>query len=351
MVAAVGQLGSLNKAAEKLCLTPSALSHQLRELEQQLGTSVFYRVNNELHFTPAGKELREISADVLPKLEGLKDRIRQIDQDQLRGYVHGFSAEETQRLHDQATSISELLHWDSRWKEGAVILEAGCGVGAQTQIIVKNNPNCDFVAIDLSDKSLSMAKEKMAALEADNVRFERADVTDLPMPDESFDHVFVCFLLEHLQDPDAALREIRRVLRKNGTLTVIEGDHGSTYFYPDSAVARKAIDAQVKLQSQNGGNANIGRSLFPLLQEAGYGEVEVSPRQVYVDDSKPALVEGFTRNTFTAMIKGVKEEAVSQGIISASEMGRGIDDLYRTAQGGGTFCYTFFKATAVKVDK
>ena len=82
---------------------------------------------------------------------------------------------------------------------------------------------------------------------------------------------------------------------------VIEGDHGSTYFHPDSLAAKRAVQCQVTLQQQNGGDANIGRKLYPLLEKAGFESIQVSPRQIYVDDSKPNLVEGFTKNTFTAI--------------------------------------------------
>jgi hypothetical protein len=46
----------------------------------------------------------------------------------------------------------------------------------------------------------------------------------------------------------------------------------------------------------------IGRSLYPLMTAAGFDRVDVSPRMVYVDSSRPQLVEGFTRRTFTAMV-------------------------------------------------
>ncbi|MDD5494912.1 MAG: SAM-dependent methyltransferase, partial [Dehalococcoidia bacterium] len=57
---------------------------------------------------------------------------------------------------------------------------------------------------------------------------------------------------------------------------------------------------------------------------------------------------GFTRKTFTAMVKGVKEQALSRGLIDPETWQKGIRDLYRTAGRNGTFCYTFFKATGIK---
>jgi len=160
--------------------------------------------------------------------------------------------------------------------------------------------------------------------------------------------VFVCFVLEHVAKPVEALTRLKHLLKPGGTITVVEGDHGSAFFNPDSAEARAAIACQVALQRQAGGNALIGRQLYPLLFDAGFGNVRVSPRLVYADASRPELVDGFTRKTFTAMIEGVREPAISAGLIDPRVFDRGIQDLYRTAQDDGVFCYTFFKAVAVK---
>ncbi len=263
-------------------------------------------------------------------------------------YVHGYSQTEAGRLYDQANAVEKFLHHDSVWPEGSRILEAGCGVGAQTRVIAPKNPTSAFTSVDISPESVSKAEQLMRSLNVDNVNFMQGDIFDLPFENECFDHVFVCFVLEHLHDPVRALKELKRVLKPQGTIMAIEGDHGSTYFHPDSDAARKAINCQTLLQKNSGGDANIGRKLYPLLDDAGFDQIRVSPRQIYVDDSIPELVEGFTKNTFTAMIEGIAEDAVSNQLITYDEMQKGIDDLLKTAQGGGTFCYTFFKGIASK---
>ena len=131
-------------------------------------------------------------------------------------------------------------------------------------------------------------------------------------------------------------------------MMVIEGDHGSTYFYPESKFAHNAIDCLIRLQKQNGGNSNIGRELYPLLKSARFSNIFVSPRMVYVDASRPDLVEGFIKSTFTAMIEGVRDKAISKGIKDRGSFDRGIRDLYRTTEPDGVFCYTFFKGFAIK---
>ena len=264
-------------------------------------------------------------------------------------YVHGYNAKENLRLQDQASTLVELLHSDTSFAPGARVLEAGCGVGAQTTILAAKSPGAFITSIDLSQASVVRARELIAAEGYANVTFRQADIFELPFAPESFDHVFVCFVLEHLERPLEALAALRTVLKPGGTITVIEGDHGSTYFYPRSDFATQAVQCQVTLQARAKGNALIGRELYPLLSGAGFVEIEVSPRMVYVDSSKPDWVEGFTRKTFTAMIEGIRDAAVAAAIVSAADFDRGIDDLYRTADLDGVFCYTFFKARAVKI--
>jgi SAM-dependent methyltransferase len=185
----------------------------------------------------------------------------------------------------------------------------------------------------VSADSVAEAKRATDAAGITNVEFQQADIFAVPFVPESFDHVFVCFVLEHLSRPVEELVILNRLLRPGGSMTVIEGDHGSTYFHPDSRAARMAIQCQVELQRLAGGNASIGRQLYPLMIEAGLEAVHVSPRMVYVDSSRRDMVDGFTRKTFTAMIEGVRESAIEADI---------------TAEADGVFCYTFFKGVEAK---
>jgi len=266
-------------------------------------------------------------------------------------YVHGYSEREAVRLADQANTLTRLLHQDTIFPSGSLVLEAGCGTGAQTGIITTQNPECRFHSIDISQASLDVAKERIrkeASTSEGQVTFKQADIYNLPYEDGAFDHVFLCFVLEHLPDPVKALNELKRVLKAKGTIMVIEGDHGSVCFYPPNPAATKAVQTQIELQQRAGGDACIGRRLYPLLAEAQFSEIVVSPRMVYVDASKPDLVDGFIRKTFTVMIEGVQNEAVAEGLISRERSEEGIRGLYRTCECDGVFCYTFFKGVGMK---
>ncbi|MEU6677130.1 methyltransferase domain-containing protein [Streptomyces sp. NPDC046925] len=264
-------------------------------------------------------------------------------------YVHGYSPREARRLGDQADTLAALLHDGTAYPAGSRVLEVGCGVGAQTVHLVDSSPGAHFTAVDRSADSLAKARARVTAHAPDaDVRWCRADLFALPFPDAEFDHIFVCFVLEHLAAAQQALAGLRRLLRPGGTITVIEGDHGSAFFHPDSAYARATIDCLVRLQADGGGNSLVGRQLQPLIAQAGYDDVRVRPCTVYADRTRPELVDGFTRSTFIAMIESVRDDALAAALITEADWEHGIADLRRTADDDGTFHYTFFKATGTR---
>lgn len=318
----------------------ATLKGHLREVEEEL------RRRGELR-----DRLAEALADPAPDhLMRVIETMTMFEQ-----YVHGYRDDESLRLTDQADALVELLHGDTHYRPGERVLEVGCGVGAQTVTLARRSPRTSFVSVDVSADSLAQAAQRVAAAGLENVTFAEADVFALPEPEgsfreASFDHAFVCFLLEHLSEPVEALRRVARLVRPGGTVTVIEGDHGSTYFHPDDEAARAAIACQVTLQRHAGGDALIGRRLYPLLDEAGWADIAVSPRQVYVDGSRPDLADSFTVRTFTAMIAGIREPAIAAGLTDAAAFDAGLAALRRTAEPDGVFCYTFFKGVAQRRD-
>ena len=264
-----------------------------------------------------------------------------------RSYVHGRSEKETTRLLDQASGLGFLLHEGTRYPAGSTVLEAGCGVGAQTRLLARNSPQAHFVSIYISAESLAQARERVSGEGLNNVTFRQADIGNLPFRQGMFDHVFVCFTLEHIPDPLHALCKLKNVLRPGGTITVIEGDHGSALFYPETSAAHHVIDCLVSLQRLAGGNALIGRELGHLMADAGFVDITVSPRLTYASSAIPGSSEAVKR-IFIAMIEGVREPAIKGGLTDPKVWDQGIRDLYRTTEKDGMFCYTFFKTVGRK---
>lgn len=263
-------------------------------------------------------------------------------------YVHGYSGTETARLNAQARTLTELLHGGISYAPGSRILEAGCGVGAQTVALASRNPGARIVSVDRCAESLAQARASLAAQGLSEVEFVQADLFDIPLDEGSFDHLFLCFVLEHVPEPGKLLARLLQALRPGGSVTIIEGDHGSAFFHPDNADARRAIECLVKLQSEAGGNALIGRELYPLMTRVGVRDAVVSPVTIYADAAHPELVSGFTLSTFTAMIEGVEDAVLGSEMMTRSAWERALVALRHTAESDGTFSYMFFRGVGTK---
>jgi ubiquinone/menaquinone biosynthesis C-methylase UbiE len=266
-----------------------------------------------------------------------------------KAYVHGYGEREAQRLMDQAESVRDLIHHDTAFPPDSRILEVACGVGAQTVEMAQQFSDCRFVSFDKIPHSVGLAKERVWATGLQGVHLLAADLFEAPFKPESFDVLFVSYLLEHLPDPLATLTNLKALLRPGGNLLVVEGDHGSCYFHPSTPEAIRAWKCLIEVQAGLGCDSEIGRRLHPLLQSAGFEDVRVSPRMVYADQSRPHLQHQFVLQTIVPMVEGIRTEAITKGRMSPAEWEKGVEDLRETGLSPeGTFSYTFFKANAKK---
>jgi len=143
-----------------------------------------------------------------------------------------------------------------------------------------------------------------------------------------------------------ALGEIRRVLRPGARLHAFEGDHGSVLAWPDDPAIDRLVSAVSRHQCLQGGDPYIGRRLAAILSESGFQHVAVEPCLAYADATRPDWIDAFTKATFIDMMKAQREAVLERDLISDLEWRDGIEALGRTTASDGTFCYTFFRATA-----
>ena len=264
-------------------------------------------------------------------------------------YVHGYSGRETQRLYEQAEILEQILHTGTEYPGGSSVLEAGCGVGGQTRLLVKHSPQAAFTCIDISEKSLATAKKLKDTAGFENVTFQQADIHALNFADDTFDHIFICFVLEHLDDPVAALTELKRVLKPAGTVTCIEGDHGSCFWHPETPESIEAWNGLIIAQRKQGHDPNIGRRLMPLLTESGFDVRSCEPAWLYADRLKPGLRDGMVNHIIVPMVQSAEKQILDENLVHKDIYTKGIVDLSRVDEiEEGTFFYTWFKAVAKK---
>jgi SAM-dependent methyltransferase len=179
--------------------------------------------------------------------------------------------------HARRTAERNAAFFLPHLRPGMRLLDAGCGPGSITRGLAADVAPGATVGIDLDAAAVEAARAAAQAAGAAQVRFEVADIHALPFGDASFDAAFVHAVLQHLPEPLAALREVRRVLRPGGVIGVADADHDSSLMYPQGPLVERygEILREVR-QRGSGGDPRIGKRLRALLHEAGFVRSEAS---------------------------------------------------------------------------
>ena len=213
-------------------------------------------------------------------------------------YIHGYSDTEQQRLLAQARFLEPEVHGRMDLPAQGRLLELGCGVGAQTEILLERHPGLDITAVDYQSTQLEAARRR---IQSPRARFIQEDVTTLTFPDASFDAAFVCCLLEHLPNPSLALAQALRVLKPGARIHLREVFNLGFWTSPESLFLRDYWDRFNQLQLRGGGDPFVGARLGALLARAGF--VDIKTRLVTIQgdrrdsDSRAAFL-GYLRELF-----------------------------------------------------
>lgn len=267
-------------------------------------------------------------------------------------YIHGYSETEQARLLDQARLLEPLVLRRVEWPDRARVLDLGCGVGAQSRALLKKWPLITVTGVDASSEQLAAA-ERLLRVETRTRRFVpvQADASALPFKDETFDAVFVCFVLEHLSRPAAALKEAVRVLKNGGRLYCTEVFNSGVYLYPRNPVVEKYWSAFNAHQRDLGGDPDIGVKLPGLLSDAGLSEVKSFESVGPLMDRRmksPAARRKFMR-IWHDLFQGPADALRRSGTVSSGDVEVTRQHLLSLAKNPeGIFFYAAFQACAVK---
>jgi len=169
------------------------------------------------------------------------------------------------------------------FKPGMAVLDCGCGPGTITLDLARRVAPGMVAGIDLSDAQFGESRAT-AEREGLAVRFESAQVTELPFADGRFDAVFSHALFEHLPDPGAALAEIVRVLKPGGFVALRSPDWGGFLLHPYPPEVAAAIAIYRAIQTRNGGDTEAGRKLPAYLRAIGLVRIRPSASYEIYDD-------------------------------------------------------------------
>ncbi|MDW8478852.1 MAG: methyltransferase domain-containing protein [Xanthomonadales bacterium] len=204
-------------------------------------------------------------------------------------YIHGFSTAEQMRLRKQARLVESLVFRDIDFSDCRELLEVGCGVGAQTEILLRRFPDLRVTGIDRSERQLAAAREHLEALPWCRGRYQlrQADAADLPFEARSFDGAFLCWILEHVPRPASVLAECRRVLAPGSPIFVTEVLNASFFLDPYSPNLVQYWTAFNDFQYESGGDPFIGAKLGNLLLATGYRQVITRVKSFHLDNREP----------------------------------------------------------------
>ena len=206
-----------------------------------------------------------------------------------QGYVHGFTKDEQDRLQRQARFMEHRVHLALPFHRSRRLLEVGCGVGAQTEILLRHFPNLHVTGVDASKPNLKRAAEFLTQLAWTRDRFDlvEGDASRLELEPGTFDAAFLCWILEHVADPAQVLAEVRRVLSPGAPVVVTEVQNATFFLDPYSPCTLAYWAAFNDHQFELGGDPFVGAKLGNLLLRLGYRDIVTDVRTIHLDNRAP----------------------------------------------------------------
>ena len=245
-------------------------------------------------------------------------------------------ADRYQRMF-QWNPASSALYEPADIRPGHIVAEFGCGPG-YTAIEIANwiGPGGHVHALDINaDFVAQVRKNAAAAGVGDRVTAHRSDGSTLPLPNASLDRLTARNTLIYVDDPEATLRECRRVIRPNGKLHVIEGDWPMMVVEPVPAADWSAL---VTAASRACRTPDIGRKLHTLLRRAGFSAIDVQ-----------LITRPDTEGRLLPMIKTIADYARGSGRIGDAQIDKILFGIEQArAAGSYLFLAPQFVVTAIR---
>jgi ubiquinone/menaquinone biosynthesis C-methylase UbiE len=188
-------------------------------------------------------------------------------------YTHGHH-ESVLRSHRRRTAANSAAYLLDRLTPGRDLLDVGCGPGTITVDLARRLAPGRVVGVDSSAEIVETARRD--AGEVPNLEFRTGDAYALPVEDASFDAVHAHQLLQHLADPVAALREMRRACRPTGVVGARDSDYAAMSWSPADPELDRWLDLYRRAARANGGEPDAGRYLLGWARRAGFSEVTPS---------------------------------------------------------------------------
>ena len=252
----------------------------------------------------------------------------------IQNYIHGSDLPEQERLSKLNLLTNKSFIEFVNPKKHDVILEIGSGLGILANEIAKITPDGNIYGIELLKPQLQKSPKNIS-----NLHFFNGDVEHLPFAKNKFDIVYGRYILEHLSNPEIALKEIYEVLKPDGKIYLQENAILTMQFYPACPKFDYAWNKFADLQSKLGGDAMIGIKLYQLLKQASFYNIEAS----FAPEIHYPEKESFTDwiDNLIGNLESAKFNLIEYELLSESEFEDAILELneFKMNQYASTYFY------------
>ena len=236
-------------------------------------------------------------------------------------YIHGTEPGEQQRLAGLNRMTNAAFVGFLNVAPGSRVLEVGSGLGILAADVAAAAADVQVVGVELS------AEQIAAAVPRAGVTLLQGDAHTLNFPDGSFDLVYARYLLEHVADPDRVLREMHRVARPGGLVTVCENDVSLLRVDPPCPAFDRAWETFTRFQATLGGDGLIGRRLYRLFRAAGFADVELSVQPEVHWHGSPGYVAWV--HNIIGNLESARHGMIGAGVITERDLDAAVGELER----------------------
>ena len=206
-------------------------------------------------------------------------------------------------------------------RAGMKVVDLGCGTGMVTQLLAELvGPGGEVVGVDYSAAQVEEARTLLPT-ELSNVRFIQASATDTGLQREAFDLVYCRFLLIHLPEPEAALREMRELLKPEGIIACEDGDLTSAGSEPASKL-QEFSNLFGALGPKWGVDYTLGRRLFHMVRAANFSQVEITLNQ-------PVFARGENKSLLELSVAEAGPSFVKAGLLTNKQLTETLAEMRR----------------------